>query len=96
MNTTKDGDVLEEVWFVLEKAIDTGDNLVIIRTLKYGLLLYFKDSVSDSLVHNCGSRFYNACSPLFMRRMKDLINVGSVNFLFHRPRVSKEVLITCV
>ena len=96
MNATRDADVLEEVWFVLAKAIDTGDNLVIIRTLKYGLFLYFKDSISDSLVRNCGSRFYNACSPLFMRRMKDLINVDFLNCLLHRLRVSKEVLITCV
>lgn len=75
MNATSDTDVLEEVWFVLAKAIDTGDNTFIKRALKYVLIMGFRDSVADSLVHNCGSRFYNTCTPLFMRRVKDLILV---------------------
>lgn len=65
VNKTEDASVLEEVWFVLAKAIDTSNNDYVMRALE----------IADQLVHNCGSRVYNACTPLFMRRVKELIIV---------------------
>ncbi|KAK8820549.1 hypothetical protein WA577_006609 [Blastocystis sp. JDR] len=61
--STNDPDALEEVWFVLSKAMGSSSNDEIRTALK----------IADYLIKNTGARFHNTCTPLFMRRLKEMI-----------------------
>ena len=63
VNATSDPEVLEEVWFVLAKGIGSSTNSTVRITMQ----------ICDVLMKNTGSRFHNACTPLFMRRCKEMI-----------------------
>ena len=75
MNITSDPDVLDEVWLVLAKAFDSGNNKYIHSALKYLYIFLLIYRVADTLVRNCGVKFHNSCTSLFMRRLKEMILV---------------------
>ena len=70
-----DPDALEEVWFVLSKALDSSKNEEIRSALKYMLLMTLTCRLADYLIKHTGASFHNTCTPLFMRRLKDMIIV---------------------
>ena len=79
--STSDPDALEEVWFVLSKAMGSSNNAEIRRALKYGVcFLTYCSRIADYLIKNTGAQFHNTCTPLFMRRLKEMILVRLVSF----------------
>ncbi len=75
--STNDPDALEEVWFVLSKAMGSSSNDEIRTALKYARLLRVMCRIADYLIKNTGARFHNTCTPLFMRRLKEMILVAA-------------------
>ncbi|KAK8789807.1 hypothetical protein WA158_006587 [Blastocystis sp. Blastoise] len=63
VNSTNDPEILEEVWFVLAKGIGNSVNSCVRTTMQ----------ICDTLMKNTGAKFHNSCTPLFMRRCKEMI-----------------------
>lgn len=76
--STNDPDAHEEVWFVLSKAMGSNNNEEIRNALKYGFLIRVICRIADFLIKNTGARFHNTCTPLFMRRLKEMILVAAL------------------
>ena len=75
--STNDPDALEEVWFVLSKAMGSSSNDEIRNALKYAPAPRVTRRIADYLIKNTGARFHNTCTPLFMRRLKEMILVAA-------------------
>lgn len=52
--------------------------------------------LADYLIKNTGARFHNTCTPLFMRRLKEMIIVEVVLCSYSRRKQKQVELIICI